>query len=295
MISGNIEASEGIRGTSSLTTVINGWAWMASVIACENRSRSTASAAPAGTRCSSAARITRDPRRRISSFRRPTALSSLSPRKEFEQTSSASRSVLWTSVGRTGRISWMTAATPDAAHCHAASEPARPPPMMWTMLRRRRPEGEGLSRPRSLCLRQPFGLGPWAFGLPRGLRRGAAATRGRASPRCGSHAPPGLEQFNRLLVGQRLRTGRLRERRVQVAVGHVRSVSTRQQLDRRGAVLRQLAQGFLLRRALAARLLRRANQFQCRFERDPEHVVFRFQRAELIAVLHIGAEATEVG
>ena len=54
-----------------------------------NRSRSTASAAPAGTRLASAARMISEPRRRISSFRRPTALSSLSPRKELLQTSSA--------------------------------------------------------------------------------------------------------------------------------------------------------------------------------------------------------------
>ena len=57
MISGNIDGSSGMRGTSSRTTVISGCAWIASVIACENRSRSTASAAPAGTRCASAARM----------------------------------------------------------------------------------------------------------------------------------------------------------------------------------------------------------------------------------------------
>ena len=57
------------------------------------------------TRLASAARITSDPRRRISSFSRPTALSSLSPRNELLQTSSASRSVLCTAVGRAGRIS----------------------------------------------------------------------------------------------------------------------------------------------------------------------------------------------
>ena len=44
--------------------------------------------------------MTSEPRRRISSLRTPTALSSLSPRKELLQTSSANRSVLWTAVGR---------------------------------------------------------------------------------------------------------------------------------------------------------------------------------------------------
>ena len=88
-------------------------------------------AAPAGTRASSAQRMISDPSRRISSFNRPTALSSLSPRKEFEQTSSARPSVLWTSVLRVGRISCSTTGTPRPAICHAASLPASPPPMMW--------------------------------------------------------------------------------------------------------------------------------------------------------------------
>ena len=80
----------------------------------------------------SAARMISEPSRRISSLSRPTALSSLSPRKELLQTSSASRSVLWTSVGLTGRISCRMTGTPRDATCHAASEPARPPPMMRT-------------------------------------------------------------------------------------------------------------------------------------------------------------------
>src|SRR5260370_4482466 len=71
--------------------------------------------------------------RRISSFKRPTALSSLSPRKELLQTSSARRSVLWTAVGRSGRISYSVTDTPSDAACQAASEPARPPPMMRIM------------------------------------------------------------------------------------------------------------------------------------------------------------------
>ena len=80
--------------------VIERMAAIASVIRSAKRSRSTASAAPAGTRLASAARMTSEPSRRISSFSRPTALSSLSPRKELLQTSSASRSVLCTAVGR---------------------------------------------------------------------------------------------------------------------------------------------------------------------------------------------------
>ena len=37
----------------------------------------------------------------------------------------------WASVPRTGRISCSTTGTPAWATCQAASEPARPPPMMW--------------------------------------------------------------------------------------------------------------------------------------------------------------------
>jgi len=55
-----------------------------------------------------------------------------SERNEFEQTSSASPCVLWASVMRCGRISCTITGTPAWAICHAASEPARPPPMTWT-------------------------------------------------------------------------------------------------------------------------------------------------------------------
>ena len=73
-----------------------------------------------------------EPASRISACSRPTALvSASSERKELEQTSSARPSVLCASVPRTGRISCSTTGTPACAACHAASEPARPPPMMW--------------------------------------------------------------------------------------------------------------------------------------------------------------------
>ena len=59
--------------------------------------------------------------------------SASSERNEFEQTSSASRSVWCASVPRTGRISCSTTGTPAGASCQAASEPASPPPydMYW--------------------------------------------------------------------------------------------------------------------------------------------------------------------
>ena len=83
------DAGSGTSVTSSRTTVMSGWASTSAVTLSANRSRSTASAAPAGTRTSSATRITSEPSRRISSLRRPTALSSLSLRRELLQTSSA--------------------------------------------------------------------------------------------------------------------------------------------------------------------------------------------------------------
>src|SRR5262245_23713201 len=132
-MTGLLGLAAGISGISSRTIVTRRCAASVPVTVSANRSRSTANAAPAGTRLASAARITSESSRRISSFSRPTALSSLSPRKEFEQTSSASRSVLWTAVGRTGRISYSVTGTPCDAACQAASLPARPPPMMRSM------------------------------------------------------------------------------------------------------------------------------------------------------------------
>ena len=59
---------------SSRTISISGCAASAAVIAAEKPSRSTASAPPAGTWLASAARMTSEPSRRISSCSRPTAL-----------------------------------------------------------------------------------------------------------------------------------------------------------------------------------------------------------------------------
>src|SRR5580692_6953104 len=73
-----------------------------------------------------------EPRARISRCRIPTALvEASSDRKEFEQTSSARWGVWWAAVVWNGRISCRTTGTPEFAACHAASEPASPPPMMW--------------------------------------------------------------------------------------------------------------------------------------------------------------------
>ena len=73
-----------------------------------------AKAAPAGTRCLSAAASISESARRNSSCSSPTALpSGSSERNELEHTSSASEEVRWASVLRTGRISWITTGTPQ--------------------------------------------------------------------------------------------------------------------------------------------------------------------------------------
>ncbi len=79
----------GMSVTSSRTRVMAGCPLMARVMNSANCPRSTASAAPAGTRVASAARMTSDPSRRISSLSSPTALSSLSARSELLHTNSA--------------------------------------------------------------------------------------------------------------------------------------------------------------------------------------------------------------
>ena len=132
-MTGSRSDASGIRRTSSRWMATSGSASSAAVTPAANRSRSTASAPPAGTRVSSPTRITSDPSRRISSLSSPTAFSSESPRNELLQTSSASRSVRCAAVERTGRISWRETGTPREAACHAASLPARPPPTIRTI------------------------------------------------------------------------------------------------------------------------------------------------------------------
>jgi hypothetical protein len=115
-------------GISSRISVIFGCVVISLVIRAANSTRSTASADPAGTRQVSATRTTSEPTRRISSLRIPAALVISEEPSEFEQTSSASWSVLCAAVGRVGRISYSATATPRSAACHAASQPANPPP-----------------------------------------------------------------------------------------------------------------------------------------------------------------------
>ena len=78
----------GMLDTSPSSTVMRGCVLILSVTSRLKPSRSTASAPPASTRCSSAQARIRDPQRRSSSLSSPTAFSSWSDRRELEHTSS---------------------------------------------------------------------------------------------------------------------------------------------------------------------------------------------------------------
>src|SRR6185369_2077229 len=101
------------------------------------------------------------------------------------------------------------------------------------------------------------------------------------------------KELHRLRVGQHLRRRRLGDGRVGRAVSDVRTVSSCEHFDRR-AVFGELAKHFLLRGRSAARLLGRPYQRQRGIKRDVEHILFRLERSELVAVLQIWTETTEV-
>ena len=124
--------SSGIWVTSPSSTVMLGWERILSVMAAENASRSTASAPPASTRCSSAQAMMREPQRRSSSFSRPTAFSSWSERRELEHTSSPKLALWWAGLIFLGFISSRRTGMPRWASCQAASLPASPAPITIT-------------------------------------------------------------------------------------------------------------------------------------------------------------------
>ena len=115
--------------TSSSTTVIKGCSLINRVTVRAKPSLSTARAPPAGTRFASAARMMTESKRRISSFRSPTAFSTLADRRELLQTNSAKSPVLWAGSDCAGRISCKITGTPRRTICQAASLPARPAPI----------------------------------------------------------------------------------------------------------------------------------------------------------------------
>ena len=89
MTTGRLRRDSGIRSTSSRTTVMSGCASTAASSPPRSARGRRPARRPPGTRTASATRMTSEPSRRISSFSRPTALSSLSLRSELLQTSSA--------------------------------------------------------------------------------------------------------------------------------------------------------------------------------------------------------------
>ena len=136
-VSGPVAMTVGPSGmlvTSSVTTSILGFDRIASVTAFENSSLSTASAPPAGTLVASAQRIMIEPRQRSSCLSSPTALSSLSERRELEQTSSANPSLLCAGERREGFISKSLTPIPLSASTAAHSQPASPAPITLTCI-----------------------------------------------------------------------------------------------------------------------------------------------------------------
>src|ERR1700722_4688426 len=122
----------GIAGSSSRTiSTLAKPSSRASTIALK-RSRSTASAPPAGTAASRADVTISESSRASSSLSKPTQFSSATPRSELLHTRSASMSVWWAGPLEYGRRSYNRTRTPRRASCHAASHPARPPPITTT-------------------------------------------------------------------------------------------------------------------------------------------------------------------
>src|SRR5512139_2639843 len=117
-----------MRGTSSPRTTTSGRERTSSVTRRANRSRSTASAFPAGTLSDSASRTRGDPRIRNSSFRSTFPEVASSDPSELLHTSSANQPVRCAGVGRSGRISKSSTAMPASESRRAASEPASPAP-----------------------------------------------------------------------------------------------------------------------------------------------------------------------
>ena len=120
----------GTAQTSSRLRSINGWQLMREVISAAKASRSMVRAAPPGSECAQAVRTSRLPSSNSSRLRMPRARSCSRDPMLLLQTSSARRSPWCALVRRTGRISYRTTDRPRSASCQAASQPARPPPMI---------------------------------------------------------------------------------------------------------------------------------------------------------------------
>ncbi len=141
--------ASGSSVASSRTILIRGCDWIRSSTSRAKTSRSTASAVPPGTRASSAQGRSMLPRRRSSALSRPCAVEVSTDLKVLLHTSSASRPVWCAAVPVTGRISCSVTSTPRSASAHAASLPARPPPMTAAFT----PATPPPARPRGSCCR----------------------------------------------------------------------------------------------------------------------------------------------
>ena len=149
--------------TSSRRTFTSGCASSRAWTSSAKPSRSTAKALPAGTLWASAACRISEPHRRISSCSTPTALASASSdRKELEQTSSASVSVRWASVPRSGR---------NFVQDNRDAGPRRLP----RRLAARQPAADDVDRSRGRW--RIHGRGYWSGALTRG--KGAGSRGGR--------------------------------------------------------------------------------------------------------------------
>src|SRR5580765_7358408 len=117
---------------------------------------------------------------------------------------------------------------------------------------------------------------------------GAAAGRWRC-------VAASFDQLGGLLESNGFRIEPLRHGRVRGAVGHVRTVPSRQQLDRL-AIVRELLQRLPLRSLTTApRDFWRAQQCERGVERDAEDIVLGLERSELVVVFHVRPEAAEIG
>src|SRR6185369_37202 len=137
----------------------------------------------------------RDPARRISSFSNQGAVFRLSDFRELEQTSSAKSAVWCARVERTGRISHSSTATLRRAHCHAASEPARPAPITRTTgvtaIANSQPPAPARLRPGSPSSihRETWCRGPCKTGLPEYSSPARASARQSNFPAAQSPQP----------------------------------------------------------------------------------------------------------
>ncbi len=111
-----ITGPSGISVISSSITSIKGLFLISFVTNSLNKSLSTASAPPAGTRVASAHLIIRESNILISCFNNPTAFSSPAALKLFEHTNSANNPVLCAGVNLKGLISYNLTLNPLLAN-----------------------------------------------------------------------------------------------------------------------------------------------------------------------------------